>query len=274
MITNITEDRLVVVSDVHLGNRLFNLRRPFIEFLEYVRKNRYNVCINGDGVDIVQTTLGGLARDLSECSGELRRFARDGLRVYYTVGNHDIVLEHFLDDWDIVRVAPFLNLQSGESRIRIEHGHIYDDAYVTFPRLYQLATLLGGLALKIHPSLYTVLERGRHLGNNIASAAHLKAAMKPAGDDGDRIPNEALTYRDRACEVSRHGFDTVIFGHTHCCGQARLETGATYINTGSWFCEPHYAEIDHGRVTLKRVADCGSEIAAMVMAYSLPTAAV
>lgn len=255
MITTIFEERMVVVSDVHLGNRLFQARRPFIEFLKYVRANRYHLCINGDGVDIVQTTLKGLTRDLSHCSAELRKFVREGLRVYYTVGNHDIVLEHFLDDWDIVRVAPFLNLCSGDQRIRIEHGHLYDESYLNYPGIYKAATLLGGLALRIHPKAYVALERGKLLFERLGSVVAPGAEPVPKRDEGEVIPNEPLMYRERAAEISRNGFDTIIFGHTHCWGQVTLSTGATYINTGSWFLEPHYAEINQGKVTLRRVAD-------------------
>ena len=91
MITNVSEERLLVVSDTHLGNPLFNARRPFVEFLRYASSNSWNVCINGDGVDIAQTSISRITRDLSECSTQLRRFTEHGLRVYYTVGNHDIV---------------------------------------------------------------------------------------------------------------------------------------------------------------------------------------
>jgi UDP-2,3-diacylglucosamine pyrophosphatase LpxH len=272
MIITIQEERLIVVSDVHLGNALFNAWRPFIEFLKFVRQNGYHLCINGDGIDIVQTTLSRLSRDLPECSGALRKFAHEGLRVYYTVGNHDIILEHFLDDWGIVRVAPFLNLYSGDSRIRIEHGHLYDEAYLRFPRLYNAATVLGRVALKIHPRVYKAMEGTRAMAEKLGRKAKRRAAQQPA-DDGETIPNEPLMFRERASEISRHGFDAVIFGHTHCYGQVQLDTGATYINTGCWFFEPHYAEINQGQVALKRVADCGSEIAELVelCAPAVPT---
>jgi UDP-2,3-diacylglucosamine pyrophosphatase LpxH len=255
MITTISEERMVVVSDVHLGNRLFVARRTFLEFLKYARLSRYHLCINGDGIDIVQTTLSGLAHDLSPCSNELRKFVRDGLRVYYTVGNHDIVLEHFLDDWDIVRVSPFLNVLSGDRRIRVEHGHLYDEAFVTFPGIYKAATVLGGLALRVHPSAYKALERTKVVYETVRRWV---APQKhdPTEDDGEVIPREPLMFRERACEISRHGFDAIIFGHTHCWGQVQLKTGATYVNTGSWFLEPHFAEINQGEVTLRRVADC------------------
>jgi UDP-2,3-diacylglucosamine pyrophosphatase LpxH len=259
MITTVSEERLLVVSDVHLGNRLFHARQPFVDFLRYARTHAYNLCINGDGIDIIQTTLTQISRDMSECSGEIRKFARDGLRVYYTVGNHDIVLEHFLDDWEILRLVPFLNVLSGDTRIRIEHGHLYDASFVNFPRMYTAATVLGGMALRIHPSVYKALKHTKFVVEKLGRLIVPPDTSIDRADIKETIPNEPLMFIERADEISRHGFNAVIFGHTHCWGQVRLSSGATYVNTGCWLFEPQYAEINQGQVTLKRVADCLAE---------------
>ncbi|MCA9047291.1 MAG: metallophosphoesterase [Planctomycetaceae bacterium] len=253
MITNIREDRLLVVSDTHLGNPMFNARRQFVEFLRYACANDWNVCINGDGVDIVQTTIARLSRDLSECAGQLRAFTARGLRVYYTVGNHDISLEHFLDDWDIIKVVPFLNVKSGDKRIRIEHGHLYDESFVNYPRIYRFSEILGGILLRIHPKLYRALEMSKPVVEGIGSMFRKSGAERQ--DRTGSIPNEPPSFQPRAEEIATHGFDYVLFGHTHFEGEVRLNCGATYINTGSWLFEPHFAQIENGDVALRKVAE-------------------
>ena len=62
------------------------------------------------------------------------------------MGNHDIALEHFLTDVGRMRVVPFLSVTSGDKRIRVEHGHMYDDMFLRFPRMYYAFTLIGRLA--------------------------------------------------------------------------------------------------------------------------------
>src|SRR5262249_41563349 len=126
VITNIREERMLVVSDIHLGNPLYRPRRRFVDFLRFACDNGYAVCVNGGGCALVQRPLAQVARALAGCNHEFARFASRGLPIYYTVGNHDIALERFLDDWGVVRMAPFLNVESGDRRIRIEHGHLYD----------------------------------------------------------------------------------------------------------------------------------------------------
>jgi UDP-2,3-diacylglucosamine pyrophosphatase LpxH len=243
---------MVVVSDVHLGNPLYNARRPFLDFLRFAYEREFAVCINGDGIDIMQSTLASLSRDLTSCNREFMRFAQRGLRIYYTVGNHDIALEQFLDDWGVVRVAPFLNVLSGDRRIRLEHGHIYDDMFVRYPRTYWVMTQLGALMLRISPRVFqsTLIFNDALIG--LGELRHRKGGDE-AAQLARLIPGERPEYVRAALEISTRGFDAVIFGHTHRHGVIELPDGARYINTGHWETDPYYAEIDHGTVTLRRV---------------------
>ncbi len=74
----------------------------------------------------MQTSFPRLAGDTLPVMAGLRRLLNADLRVYYVVGNHDMVLEHFLSDLVFSQISPFLNVCSGDRRIRVEHGHIYD----------------------------------------------------------------------------------------------------------------------------------------------------
>ncbi len=137
MIIDAEEDRLFVISDLHLGNPSSTARTRLVEFLDYARITGTSVCINGDGFEMLQTSFSRLASDAVPVLNALRRLMREGNRVYYLVGNHDISLEHFLEDWLFTQIAPFLNLRSGDSRIRIEHGHLYDPWFVRYPKSYE-----------------------------------------------------------------------------------------------------------------------------------------
>jgi UDP-2,3-diacylglucosamine pyrophosphatase LpxH len=255
VIANIREERMLVVSDVHLGNPLYRPRRRFVDFLRYACEHEYAVCINGDGIDIVQSSIARLARDLAGSNNEFSRFASRGLPIYYTVGNHDIALEQFLDDWGVVRMAPFLNVQSGDRRIRVEHAHIYDEMFVNYPRTYDVMTLLGSLMLRVSPGFF----RSMSIFNEaLIALGEWRHASHRRSDDATQlarvIPGERASFIRAAHEISDRGFDAVIFGHTHRPGEIELPNGARYYNTGVWDSNPHFAEIDHGRVTLKPVS--------------------
>lgn len=238
MITVVKTNKLVVISDLHLGNPFSEAKKQVIPFLKWASTQNYDICINGDGLEIAQASFNKIAFEVPELFRTLGEIRKKGCEVYYVTGNHDIALEHFLEDWGVMKVSPFLNIHSGTARIRVEHGHIYDPFFVKTPRLYELLTTIGGFFLKVQPQLYKLwitFEKWQ---------SHLRA--KKTGIIGEH-PN----FKEAAEELSRRGFDAIVFGHTHHPGVSQLENGAQYLNAGSWMLSTHYVLIQDGNVELK-----------------------
>lgn len=241
MITDIEAPRLAVISDLHLGNPFSKAKGPSVDFLAWSLRNGYDVCINGDGFEIAQASFTRIAQDVPEVFHALKALTSKGRNVYYVVGNHDIALEHFLNDWGGFKVAPFLNVSSGKSRIRVEHGHLYDPFFVRNPEMYEFLTWLGGFALKASPKLYKVWIAFEKFKSRFVWKK-----------DGKGIVGEHGNFVEAARELSERGFDSVVFGHTHHAGQVDLGDGRTYYNCGSWLMDTTYVEIADGRAELKR----------------------
>ena len=248
MITDVREERLLVTSDSHIGNLFCDARRGLVRFLDYARANGYNVCINGDGVDVQYTSLRKFTAETAALLRELRRVTHD-ITVYYTIGNHDIILEHYLGQWGRLHLVPFLNVRSGATRIRIEHGHLYDPGLMTRPDLPHGVRQFLALLCRLYPPAYHwhgkyETFRYRHLRRLLGQDR--EALVSPATRD------ISPSFLQAAQELSQRGFDVVIFGHTHYAGSLPLNGNrARYLNTGSWFNDPHYVEIDEGRVEIK-----------------------
>lgn len=238
MITTIQSDRLVVISDLHLGNPFSNAKRKVIPFLKWAAQEKFDICINGDGLEIAQASFAKVAYEVPEFFRVLGDFKRAGREVYYVTGNHDIALEHFLEDWGLMKVSPFLNVHSGDIRIRIEHGHIYDPFFVKHPVLYERLTHFGGYLLKLHPEIYRLWISFERFTSRLRA--------RKTG-----ILGEKPEFREAALELSRRGFDAIVLGHTHHPGESALETGSTYLNPGSWMLAPHFVKIESGRVSLE-----------------------
>jgi UDP-2,3-diacylglucosamine pyrophosphatase LpxH len=257
MITSIREDRLLVVSDIHMGNPLHRPGRKFMEFLRFALENRYSICINGDGIDIAQLSLARLQADISPSMSLFMRFSDSDLKIYHTVGNHDIALEHFLSEMGNMTVAPFLNVYSGEKRIRVEHGHMYDEMFIKFPRLYFLFTMIGRLAIGISPGVYDALHKFNV--NFIAFTEYVFAGFKTAAKRRQNvkpgIPGERDCFHDGAEDVGVRGFDAVVFGHTHMPGTYEVAGGVRYYNTGGWFTNPWCTAIHQGEIWFGSVED-------------------
>lgn len=238
MITSIRAEKLVVVSDLHLGNPFSHAKKQVIPFMKWAANQGYDICINGDGLEIAQASFSKVAQDVPELFRALGEIRKQGREVYYVTGNHDIALEHFLEDWGVMKVSPFLNVENGSTRIRIEHGHVYDPFFVKNPALYEALTYLAGFLLKLHPNLYRLW----------ISFERWKSRMR-AKKTG--IIGEPPSFREAAVDLNRRGFDVVVFGHTHHPGETRLESGGQYFNPGSWMMTTHFVLIEGSKVSLQ-----------------------
>jgi UDP-2,3-diacylglucosamine pyrophosphatase LpxH len=68
MIIDTVQERLLVVSDLHVGNPYSAATRNLGQFFELAEQGRYNVCINGDGFEILQARFASLPPSPRRCS--------------------------------------------------------------------------------------------------------------------------------------------------------------------------------------------------------------
>lgn len=229
----IAEERLVVVSDLHLGSPASDAARHLPGFLDRCSETGWALCLNGDIVDLLQMSVPSLVADLARLLPAVRRFREAGGRLYLTIGNHDLVLEHLLADLPLVS-APFFNLRSGDQRIRMEHGHVHEPIWVRSPGVYEFGGRLGRFALLANADVYRLYER-------VAAAWHRRRKR-------DDRPYHA---HDAAAALHERGFDTVVFGHTHLPEVCELASGR-FVNSGDWVTARTYVTIDRGVTTLHR----------------------
>lgn len=251
MITEISNQNLVIISDMHLGNPFSNAKHPAVHFFQWASANDYDVIINGDGFEIAQVSFTKIAREAPEVFRAMKQFSARGRNLYYVIGNHDIALENFLDDWGGMKMAPFLNVWSEDLRVRVEHGHLYDPFFVKSPELYEFLTWLAGFALKLHPKIYKVWIAFEKFKS--------KYFWRKSGTG---ITGEHSAFFEAAIELSQRGFDAVVFGHTHHAGEARLPDGSRYINSGSWLIGTPYVLIKEGKIGLYQWVQPESQILA------------
>jgi len=236
------EERLFVISDIHIGNPAFQNKEGILNFLDFVFTEDVSLVINGDGLDFLQPSINNFISILPDVFKKIFRISQRNT-IYYVIGNHDIYFEHFLFDIDTFKVVPFLNIRSGEKNIRIEHAHVYDDLYIRSPKAYHLIGMWWGYVLKIFPFLqptYELLEK---------IAGTVRVIKKTAESPSDEKP----VFRNAAALILERGFDVVIFGHTHRWGKFEINANKFYYNAGAWFDAPHYIEINSGKIELKKL---------------------
>ncbi len=239
----VKEEHLCIISDIHLGNPSFVQGKNLDSFLKYLSEKNLSLCINGDGIDLLQLSVPKLALDIhSILKGLQEFFARGGKKIYYVIGNHDIYMEAFLEDSGIFDVVPFIDVLSGDRRIHIEHGHLHDNLFINFPILYIQIAKFFGLWVKILPSLFHLFFKIEDFFSWLKNRKILGAPYPPLDDP---------VFIRAAKEILERGFDIVIFGHTHHFCLQELWNNKKYANAGSWADKTvHYLTIDHGEINL------------------------
>ena len=242
--TKVKEEHLCVISDLHLGNPAFFKRDYLSSFIKYLSKKGASLCINGDGIDLLQFSTSKLAKDLKLAIKSLKDFlSRGSNKIYFVMGNHDLHLEAHLAESGIFSFIPSLEVVSGDRRIHIEHGHLYDHRFLHFPRLYiHLAKVLGKL-LKVSPKFF-------HLFFKIEWFLHELKNKKVNGRGSTLV--DAPSNLAAAFDLFTKGFDIVILAHTHRHGLHTMEDGKILANAGAWTSDKmHYLEIQEGSISLK-----------------------
>jgi len=236
-----TSERMVVISDLHIGNPFCDISKNLLEFMAQVCEEGYDLCINGDGFDVMQTSVEAILDELPGFASMVSRFARKGQMVYYVVGNHDITLENLIVSMSDVRFCPFINLDSGDQRIRIEHGYLYDPAFIKNPAMYERLVHIAGFVLKLAPQAYKLWIKYEKFKNKKCGSEH-------------GLRGEPESFFEASKAIHERGFDAVVFGHTHHSGVVDVEVDGirvNYYNTGSFMLNPDYLVINQGEISLR-----------------------
>jgi UDP-2,3-diacylglucosamine pyrophosphatase LpxH len=230
VILGATIERVFVVSDLHLGSPVSDATADLVAFLDHVGATDAGLCINGDGFDLLQGDVASILAASLPVLRRLRELVAAGRPVHYVLGNHDLALEHLLLDLPLA-VSPFLNLRSGRSLVRIEHGHVHDPFYARWPGAYELGGRLGRHLLALDKDVY-----------RLWSSAQQRV-------DRRRRHRERYPHHESARALLARGFDAVVFGHTHLPERTPLEEGL-FVNGGDWLTHRTVVEVDRGDVHL------------------------
>ncbi len=220
----------VIISDIHLGcdNCQAKLVIRFLEDILAGRISTRRLIINGDVFDSIDF------RRLKKTHWKVLSMIRhlsDKMEVIWTCGNHDgpaEIISHLLG----VQVLNEFIFTSGQRRMLVLHGHIFDDFIDDHPVL----TWIGDL-------IYNTLQQidRRHYIARLA-----KARSKIFLHCLDKVQRKSIAH------ARRLGCDAVLCGHTHHCAAAS-EDGIDYFNSGCWTELPAtWLAVDSGKVTVCR----------------------
>lgn len=223
----------IIISDIHLGSDVCQSKK-LVEFLDRIDAGvveTKELIVNGDLFD--SWDFRKLKKSHWKVLSRIRNLSKK-IHTVWINGNHDgpaEIISHLIG-LDFVEEY---KLQSGNKKILVLHGHIFDNFITNYPLLTKLADKIYRLVQKLDKSFY------------LAKLA--KKSSKTFLRCSDQIKERAKSYG-----LKKHA-DTVICSHTHLA-VCDLEGPVKYYNTGCWTEQPcSYAEIKDGIILIKNFTD-------------------
>lgn len=220
----LTHVKTAFVSDIHLGSRYCQADR----FLEFLQQHEIDeLYLVGDFIDgwrLRQTWRWPAV--YHRIFHRLLLMQSEGTKLYYTPGNHDEFLRHYLQDFGFVNIDDeFVHDAIDGRRFLIMHGDKFDEVEQKCKWFSVFGATMYEFLLWTNYSINR-LRRAFGMSEWHYSGAvkmKFKGAVNYISDFETKIANHA---RNRDCEA-------VICGHIHAPTVQKIGE-ITYGNTGDW----------------------------------------
>ncbi|HVN48990.1 MAG TPA: UDP-2,3-diacylglucosamine diphosphatase [Bacteroidota bacterium] len=230
-------------SDVHLGlgtpEEDRQKEQRLIRFLDFIEKDAEQIIIVGDLFDYWFEYKTVVPKGYFRLFAKLAEIHDRGIRVFFTVGNHDFWMRgYFHDELGMEVYTEPMEKEIHGKRFLIHHGDglIKNDVGYRILKKILRAKINVFLFALIHPDLTGRIARwSSHTSRQYTSNRAYE------GDDMVRFAQEKI----------RTGFDFVIMGHHHVPTIQQFLTG-TYVNLGDWIFENTYAVFDGKKMVLQQ----------------------
>jgi UDP-2,3-diacylglucosamine hydrolase len=237
-------DRLVIVSDAHLGATPPEVEARFLEFLDAVPDLGDSLLINGDLFDFFFAYRRAIPRASVRVVARLASLARR-LPVAMPGGNHDRWGGSFWDaDLAIQFSAGELRLPLGGRTVLAIHGDGVAEAHWRGRMIHRITRhpITAGEYRLLHPDFgFWLVKR---LSGRLADSTHDAQVL-------DRAAARQRAWAETRLRDSPE-IALLVMGHTHRPALEEPFPGRHYLNPGAWFDGFRYAVATDAGVELRQ----------------------
>ena len=241
--TPILPDRVVFLSDVHLGipGEPPGRAKHLASFLRSLQGTISHLYLVGDIFDFWFEYRHVVPNTAPEVIFELHNLVRSGIIVTLFAGNHDFWHGPYLRDGVGLNLVPDGTIAEHQGkRLYIHHGDGFfpqDNGYRLLKKVLRnrIAILLFGL---IHPDL----------GHRIARITS-KSSREYLTPPPEKAAYYTRLFRDIADGHLAEGYDAVVYGHGHVALIEERPAG-TMVLLGDWLVQDSYVLLENGTFTL------------------------
>lgn len=154
-------------------------------------------------------------------------------QIFYIIGNHEDTIQKNCFLFEKIKFYDSLDINIGNKKTRILHGHQYDKLVLRYYPLARLLTWIHEILIKI--------------GFDFS-----KFRFSLSSQQNKSIFAKSLQeIEDKTIEDNKRQYNIIIMGHTHIF--KNINTSNTrYINLGDWIFNCSYAIEENERIVLKK----------------------
>lgn len=228
-------------SDIHITSNQDPKYQTLLDQIRAVSVNEIShIFLLGDIFDLWIADRTYFLDQYKELIIEFKKCIRDGIKLYYFEGNHDLYLKNFWQqEVGMIVCHEALDVELGDQKFRLEHGDQMDqeDRGYLFLRWFLRTPLMKWVAHNIPEKWIVKLgewssKKSRHYTSAVKTIQENESTQK-------MIAHAKQVYKLKA-------FDVFICGHTHVKHQEKVKmynnNEALIVNLGSWYDAPKYFE--------------------------------
>jgi UDP-2,3-diacylglucosamine hydrolase len=232
----VSQERVVVVGDAHLGSADIRDEEAFHELLDAVPALGSRLILMGDLFDFWFEYRAVIPRRPFRTLTKLALLVERGIPVELFGGNHDRWGGTFwADDLQIPFHAEGADLELAGRRSHVAHGDGVAEQKLGGKLIHRItrSRITIGAFRRLHPDFgFRLADR---LSGGLAEGNKTDAAMDKAADAQERWA--------RALLDARPELQLVLLAHTHRQRLVEVEPGRFYVNAGQWMNDRGYVVV-------------------------------
>lgn len=233
----VSEDRVVVVGDAHLGSADLRDEEAFHEFLDAVPDIARRLIIMGDIFDFWFEYNAVIPRRPFRTLTKLAVLKEKGVEIIAFGGNHDRWGGSFItEDMGIPFYPDGADLTLAGRKTWVHHGDGLAEQKLGGKLIHRItrSRITQGVFRSLHPDFgFRLADR---LSGGLAEGNKTVAAQEAAAGAQEKYVSALMLEQKK-------DVDLVILAHTHRQRAIEVAPGRWYLNAGQWMVDRHYAVV-------------------------------
>ncbi|MCD6578711.1 metallophosphoesterase [bacterium] len=226
-----TDKRVLIVSDIHYGNKNIEGSKRFIDFLSTFHDYDYLILLG----DIFDFLWDSVEKRYGENKKLLEKISSLNKSTIFIPGNHDYWGKNTIRAHGFIYKSGGVVIKQGSKRFFLHHGdgfNLADIGYTALQSFSHSKLVLNILNFLFPPSFFKYI---------LPKISRTDVFRPHSEFEVNYLEKQSYTI------AKKYGFNGVVLGHSHF-PIIRKERNITYANSGDWLVHFSYLILENGKI--------------------------